>query len=148
MTVPDAASLRLTSAMTLEAWVNPTTVTSSWRDVIQKGDDNYYLMATSTNSSRPAGGGIIGGSFAPAYGTAALATNTWSHLAVSYDGAAVRLYLNGTQVSSVAKTGSILTSTSPLTIGSDPFYGQYFSGMIDDVRVYNAALTAARSRPT
>ena len=144
VTVPDAASLQLTSAMTLEAWVYPTTVTNSWRDVIQKGDDNYYLMATSTNSSRPAGGGIIGGSFAPAYGTAALATNTWSHLAVSYDGAAVRLYLNGTQVSSVAKTGSILTSTSPLTIGSDPFYGQYFSGMIDDVRVYNAPLTSSQ----
>ena len=40
--------MRLTSAMTLEAWVYPTTVTSAWRDVVYKGDDNYYLMATST----------------------------------------------------------------------------------------------------
>ena len=144
VTVPNSASLQLTTAMTLEAWVNPTTVNSAWRDVIEKGNDNYYLMGTSTPSSRPAGGGIIGGSYGEAFGTAAMPTNTWVHLAVTYDGAAVRLYVNGTQVSSVAKTGSILTSTSPLTIGSDPFYGQYFRGMIDEVRVYNIALTATQ----
>src|SRR6185503_15523502 len=41
--IPDAPSLRLTTAMTLEAWVMPTSVTGLWRDVIYKGDDNYYL---------------------------------------------------------------------------------------------------------
>ena len=39
----------LTTAMTLAAWVKPSTVTSAWRDVIYKGNDNYYLEATSTN---------------------------------------------------------------------------------------------------
>ena len=43
MTINDSASLHLTTGMTLEAWVNPTTVSSAWRDVIYKGDDNYYL---------------------------------------------------------------------------------------------------------
>ena len=43
VTVNNSASLQLTSAMTLEAWVFPTTVNSAWRDVIYKGDDNYYL---------------------------------------------------------------------------------------------------------
>ena len=62
--VPDCASLHLTTAMTLEAWVNPSDVTSGWRDVIYKGNDNYYLEATS-EPRRPAGGGaIIGGSYA------------------------------------------------------------------------------------
>ena len=41
--------------MTLEAWVNPTTVSSAWRDVVYKGNDNYYLMATSGQGSFPAG---------------------------------------------------------------------------------------------
>ena len=49
VTINDSASLRLTTAMTLEAWVNPSTVTSGWRDVIYKGNDNYYLEGTSTN---------------------------------------------------------------------------------------------------
>ena len=52
--------------------------------------------------------------------------------------------MNGTQVASTAKTGNIATSTNPLTIGSDAIYGQYFAGLIDDVRVYNTALTAAQ----
>ena len=60
VTIPDAASLRLTQSMTLEAWVNPSTVTQSWRDVVYKGDDNYYLMATSTMYSNAAGGASFG----------------------------------------------------------------------------------------
>src|SRR5216683_3146204 len=53
---PDAPALRLTTDMTLAAWVKPSTVSSAWLDVIYKGDDNYYLEATSTTNSLPAGG--------------------------------------------------------------------------------------------
>ena len=48
VTINDSASLHLTTGMTLEAWVNPSTVSSAWRDVVYKGNDNYYLEATST----------------------------------------------------------------------------------------------------
>ena len=51
MTINDSASLHLTTGMTLEAWVNPSTVSSTWRDVIYKGNDNYCLEATSTSGS-------------------------------------------------------------------------------------------------
>ena len=144
VTVPDAASLDLTTAMTLEAWVRRSGTITHWRDLIFKGDDNYYLSASSDPNNRPVGGGIIGGTYGEAYGTATLANNTWTYLALTYDGAAVRLYVNGSQVRSTAKTGTIATSTNPLTLGSDPIYGQYFSGQIDDVRVYNTALSAAQ----
>ena len=81
--VPDAASLQLTTAMTLEAWVKPTTITSKWRDVIYKGKDNYYLMATSirTPASRWRGATIAGVN-TKAFGTAALAIE---HLDASGD---------------------------------------------------------------
>ena len=46
-------------------------------------------------------------------------------------------------VGSQAKTGAITTSTNQLQIGGDSLYGQYFSGLIDEVRVYNVALSAA-----
>ena len=144
VTVPNSASLQLTTGMTLEAWVNPTTVSSAWRDVIEKGNDNYYLMGTTDHSGFPAGGGTFASTNANAFGTAALATNAWSYLASSYDGANLRLYLNGTLVTTVARTGAITTSTNALTIGSDPFWGQYFNGMIDDLRIYNTALTQAQ----
>ncbi|HEX2401118.1 MAG TPA: LamG-like jellyroll fold domain-containing protein, partial [Mycobacterium sp.] len=139
--VANAASLQLSSGMTLEAWVDPATVSSTWRDVIYKSDDNYYLMGTTDHSGAPAGGGTFGGANANAFATAALPTNTWSFLAATYDGTNLRLYLNGTQVATVAKTGNILSSANQLTIGGDSIYGQYFNGLIDNVRIYNTALT-------
>jgi hypothetical protein len=145
VTVPDAPSLRLTSAMTLEAWVFPTVVNRAWRDVIYKGDDNYYLMATSSrNPAVPVGGGRFGNAAFEVNGTAALAVNTWAHLAVSYDGANIRLYVNGVQVGSRARTGNLVTSANPLHVGGDSIYGQFFTGNIDEVRVYNQARTATQ----
>ena len=144
VTVPNAASLQLSAGMTLEAWVNPSAVTAVWRDVIYKGNDNYYLEATSTNASKPDAGLIAGGSYADAVGTAKLAASTWSYLTETYDGTTLRLYVNGTQVASTAHTGAIATSTNPLQIGGDSLYGQNFAGLIDEVRVYNVALTAAQ----
>jgi hypothetical protein len=154
VTVPDSPSLRLTSGMTLEAWVLPTLVNTAWRDVICKGNDDYYREATSSNSGRPVGGGIVGGSYGEAYGTSNLAANTWTHLAATYDGTTLRLYVNGTQVSSVARSGAIATSNGVLSIGAspggshgrgaDPLYGQFFEGRIDDVRTYNRALAQAQ----
>ena len=139
--ITDSPSLRLTTAMTLEAWVNPVTVDRAWRDVIHKGNDNYYLEATSSrNPPAPLGGGTFG----ETWGTAAIAANTWTHLAATYDKTVLRLYVNGTLVGSRSRTGNITTSASPLQIGGDSLFGQYFRGTIDEVRVYNAALTAAQ----
>ncbi len=61
--------------MTLEAWVDPSTVNANYRDVIYKANDNFYLEATSSNSSRPDAGLIAGGSYADAFGTSALPAN-------------------------------------------------------------------------
>jgi chitodextrinase len=144
VTVNDSSSLHLTNSMTLEAWVNPSTVTSAWRDVIYKGNDNYFLEGTSDRSSVPAGGGTFGSAGGLVVASSSLVANTWAHLALTYDGAALRLYVNGVQVSSVAQTGSILTSTNPLQIGGDNIFGQYFAGTIDEVRIYNMALSQAQ----
>ena len=144
VTVNNSASLDLTTAMTLEAWVDPSAVSSAWRDVVYKGSDNYWLSATSTQSSMPAAGATVGSSDVFTAGTAALAVNTWTFLAETFNGSTLALYVNGTQVSSLAQTGNILTSTDPLSIGGDSIYGQFFQGLIDEVRVYNVALTAAQ----
>jgi hypothetical protein len=48
------------------------------------------------------------------------------------------------QVGSRQRTANIATSANPWQIGGDSLFGQYFRGTIDEVRVYNAALTAAQ----
>ena len=67
--------------MTLEAWVNPPSVSPPWRDVIYKGNDNYYLEASSTAGGAPGGGGTFGGASANVVGSSGAAANTWTYLA-------------------------------------------------------------------
>ncbi|HLL76207.1 MAG TPA: Ig-like domain-containing protein, partial [Pyrinomonadaceae bacterium] len=67
----------------------------------------------------------------------------WTHLAFVYDGAAMKLYANGAQVFSGARTGNLLSSTLPFAIGNrvnDPIAS--FNGLIDEVEVFSRALSA------
>jgi hypothetical protein len=144
VTVPDANSLDLTNGMTLEAWVRPTVV-NSWRTIMLKERTGglVYAMYGNTDTNRPSAHSFIGASEFDTRGTAALAANTWTHLAATYDGLNLRLYVNGAQVSSRALTGSMAASTGALRIGGNSIWQEWFSGLIDEVRVYNRALTAA-----
>ena len=56
----------------------------------------------------------------------------------------IRLYVNGVAVANSPETTPITTSTNPLFIGGDQTMGQYFNGIIDEIRVYNVALTPAQ----
>jgi hypothetical protein len=61
----------------------------------------------------------------------------------TYDGTTERLYVNGMQVSSLNVAGTISTSNSPLKIGGNAIWSEWFNGLIDEVRVYNRALSAS-----
>ena len=56
-------------------------------------------------------------------------------------GSNFRLWVNGVQVSTKAQTSPLTTSTQQLTIGGDSLRGQYFNGRIDEIRIYNRALS-------
>jgi hypothetical protein len=79
-----------------------------------------------------------------AVGTAQLPLNVWTHLAATYDGTTLRLYVNAIQVGSRALPGSMAVSSGVLRIGGNSVWGEYFSGLIDEVRIYNRALTPAQ----
>ena len=74
---------------------------------------------------------------------AALAVNVWTHVAGTYDGTTVRLFINGVQTASVAVSGPIATSTGPLRIGGNSIWGEFFQGRLDEIRIYNRALSQA-----
>jgi hypothetical protein len=63
-------------------------------------------------------------------------------LAGTYDGANVRVYVNGVLAGTTAAAGAVGATVSPLRIGGNAVWGEYFNGLIDEVRVYNRALTA------
>ena len=139
--VASAASLNLGSAMTLSAWVRPAANQSGWRTIIQRQADAYFLAAGGDRPLRPAGGGTFGSSTPVVASPTAIAVNAWTHLALTYDGANLRLYVNGTQVAIRAATGAIQATANPLWIGGNQPYGEYFRGLIDEARVYNRALS-------
>ena len=141
--VPSSASLNLTTGMTLDAWIRPTAAQGGYRTILQRQADAYFLTASNGDPLHPAGGGTFGGSTEGVDGPTASPLNTWTHVAVTYDLATLRLYVNGSQVATHAATGSIQTTTNPLWIGGNTPYGEYFQGQIDEARVYNRALPQA-----
>jgi chitodextrinase len=138
--VPDSPSLHLRHGMTLEAWVKPTAVSAGARDVAFKGDDDYYLQATTNQNGVPAtGGDFTGSGSSQALGTSPLPVGAWSYVAATYDGSALRLFVNGDEVASVPEDGTLKSSANALMLGGHDTLGQYFEGILDEVRVYDMA---------
>lgn len=145
VTVPNAASLNLTAAMTLEAWVYPTAsgpyATTLMKE--QPGDYVYALYGSApSNPSAEINVSTAHSGERVTTGPSALPLNAWSHLASTFDGSTLRVYVNGAQVASKPFSGPIATSTGALRIGGNAVWGEYFRGSIDEVRIYNRALSA------
>jgi hypothetical protein len=146
--VNSSTSLNLTAGMTLMAWVQPNNANQSGnRTIIRRESNGYWLYAGRSGFNgtlRPGGGVILGTSTQETVSTSTqMPNNTWRHVAITYDGTEVVLYVNGAEVDSEAATGTINSSgNNPLWIGGNSPAGEYFQGVIDEVRVYNRALSA------
>jgi subtilase family serine protease len=131
---------------TVVAWVNPDNITH-WHQVVTKryaensSPYNSYILTTNAEGANNKWGfssSFIGSANSPEK----ITPNVWSFLVGTYDGAHVKLFLNGELVSSSAKTGTIEYSNLSLRIGmANPTL--HFRGLIDDVRIYNRALSEA-----
>lgn len=144
VTVPDSSSLDLTSGMTLEAWVNPAVTANDWSTVlikVQPLDLVYGLYAATPGNV--ADTQVVTSVKTSLEGVSGLPMNTWSHLAATYDGATLRLFVNGAQIGSRPVSGSVVTSAGELMIGGENIWGKYFRGILDEVRIYNHALSVA-----
>lgn len=142
VTVADAPSLRLTTGLTVSAWVRPTAV-DDWRTVVMKeGPDGMaYSLYAGNSNTRPAGYVRIDMVDRAVNGTSDMVLNAWTHLAYTYDGATLRLFVDGVEVSSEEAAGAAVVTDGVLRIGGNSAWGEFFSGLIDEVRVYNRALT-------
>ncbi len=148
--VPDATSLRLTNAITVEAWIRPRTLANNnnFDRVVRKGAS--YELTTSTGDSTCLAGTsghvqwrltisgvnrhICGGTLTP---------GTWYHVAGTYDGATIALYLNGTLAAKAVRTGTVTVDNKILTIGNNENGNRAFDGVIDAVAVWSRALSSS-----
>jgi Concanavalin A-like lectin/glucanases superfamily len=147
------------SFITVEAWIRPTSMglnnydnsivcKHSW----SQGEQGYVLRSGNGQvdfsvCGKDANGASISwvGATSPA---ASITINTWYHVAGTYDGDSVRIYINGVQKDATALPDGMIPGLAyPIAIGKlsdgSQFQTRYFSGQIDEVRIWNRALDAS-----
>jgi cytochrome c peroxidase len=143
MSALSSASLALTNRFTLEAWVKPS-VTGGAVFAKENASGLDYALYAGNTQALPAALARVGTAEKSVAGPAALPAGQWSHLAATYDGTNLRLYVNSVLVRTTAMSGTLSTSALPLRIGGSTVRGELFRGLVDEVRIYNRALTAAQ----
>jgi hypothetical protein len=145
VTVTASPSLNATTGLTISAWVNPISL-SSFRVVMTRELPTTDAWALNANDSTDLPGiwARTGTEASPLYGakgSTKLPLNTWTYLAGTYDGSVLRLYVNGILVRSTNVTGTLVNSQNALRIGGNALWGEWFHGLIDEIRIYNRALS-------
>jgi hypothetical protein len=144
-----ALDLSTTDAITIEAWVNPTSFERNPNAAIVR--QNYdWLFAFTINGGFLSFGLTTDGSyqqFSVPIAPADYADGNWHHIAATYDGATKRIYRDGFEIGATSQSGNLSFSAGRLLIGgaqqSDPNPTELFYGLIDEVGIYNRALSAA-----
>ncbi len=143
----DDTSIRIIGkALTLEAWIYPT----AWKTNIYDGNvinkeyntSNYGYMLR-VGASGKLNFAIGDGTWRELNSTnAVLSLNTWQHIAGTYDGTKMRIYVDGVAVDSTTTTISISNAIgTPLILGGHTNYVRYYQGMMDEVKIWNRCLS-------
>ena len=134
--LPITQSLAFSSAFTIEAWIAPTTFgreRSLWRTsgamLTLRADGTIVPVAVLSDEQV----GFVSSGTLP--------LDTWSHVAMTYDGSMLRLYINGAEAGSRAATGTLVPASPPEAgiLGG----ASAFAGTIDELRLYRRALSAS-----
>ncbi len=146
--IPHHESLTVDKNVTVMAWINPERITgpdnARWQGILAKGNNpRSYSWWTEENSKcmhfsvgPPNGGGSIC--------KGEIKLNEWQHVVAQIDEGTHRYWINGEQVGEIANKPDPpgLNDTSPVVIGTAGGGNiRYFLGMIDEVRIWNRALS-------
>jgi hypothetical protein len=151
----DSPSLNVGGAITLAAWIKPDLNNVTLPIVLkyQSPPSNpnhtndqaaYWLYAWTSGAPGPRFRVDTDGLTGDTFTSDLLPTTSWSFVVGTYDGSTAKIYINGDLKGTASASGRIQLTTIPLTIGSSKYETvspKYFDGKIDDVRIYNRALS-------
>jgi len=145
---PDSASLDLTSAITMAVWLRPTVTSAKTQDVFKKavinGTSGYEISLSSAGKAFVRFNQVASGDTLRINSSTSYPLNTvWMHVAATYDGTVMRLFINGLQEGELTATFTIATNDLPLAFGAQSTVdlARLFQGQMDDARLYNRALS-------
>lgn len=144
ISIPHNNNLNPATGITVETWVYPTDGVTPSQSVIGKSTQQVkgYIFPRTDDGWKSfsfyvhlegQGWNIISATYP--------SINEWHHVAATYDGFVMKIYLDGELKATKEVTGTISTNTNPITIGTQPgFSGEFFEGNVDEVRIWNRAL--------
>jgi glycosidase len=140
--VSNSPSLNPNNGITIAAWVNAGNWYNTPR-IVEKGvSDNQYALFCQSNQVEFLLAGVTNGTLV----TSPPSAGSWHHLAGTYDGSLMSLYIDGQLATQQVASGALPITTDPLVIGNKPNgnLSDAFYGMLDDVRIYCGALTSGQ----
>jgi hypothetical protein len=151
--VPDAPNLNFdpTSPMTVELWAYKTSTALvqhilGKREICIASRINYQMADVDPESPYPFSHGLhfnnraVDDSVSEVTTGVTLSLDTWTHLAATFDGSTLRFYIDGALAGSAAGTLGA-TTTGPFRMGTSGTCSAGFGGLIDEVAIYDRALT-------
>ena len=144
VTIPDKASLDIIGALSIELWIKPITSNQTSYLVAKNSDTGAgtfdYGLAIGGGKLRAI---LTGNTYTTGY---IVPVNQWTHVALTWDAAKVRMYANGNLVYTVNRTTPLTANNKPLIIGARNTPAgaltQGFTGELDQVNVWRKALSA------
>ncbi|MBA7709229.1 hypothetical protein ES703_118142 [subsurface metagenome] len=136
--IENESSFDITSQITVSAWVNISSVPTDWTAIVTKGDSAWRL--STEQAERKFHFAVSGSTWLN--GQRSVSANEWHHVLGVYDGRQMRTYVDGKLDVSRPWGGGIGSNDYPVYIGENSENtGRYWDGLIDDVRIYNYALS-------
>ncbi len=137
--ISNSASLNPTSQVTLSAWINLSSLSNSYPMIVTKGTSQWNLrLKTNTRVVQFCNDTDC------VYGPTLLDASRWYLVTATHDGTNMKIYLNGKLENTFSGATALASSTSTVYIGRRTD-GYYFPGTIDEVAIWNRALTDGTS---
>jgi hypothetical protein len=141
--IPNNPSLSGGTELTLSVWIKPEDLNGTLRGIITKwyqtaSSDTYAMLIASTNQILAAVNGN------PEIYSGIISANNWIQIVYTHSSTLDKIYINGILVSTINVSRGVATTTIPIIIGADSNNGtiwRFFKGKIDEVKIYNRALT-------
>jgi hypothetical protein len=133
----------ITEAITVAGWIKVNAFDVEWQAVVAKGSTAWRLSRDGINNGLEFACNGLSGNL-KVLGSQDVNDGVWHHVAGVYDGSEISLYVDGILDASLAASGTIATNTYQVCIGGNVDRpGREWNGLLDDVRIYDHALSAA-----
>jgi hypothetical protein len=132
--------------ITISAWIKVGAFDTDWQTIVAKGDRSWRLQRNWGENTLEFGcSGLVvpGTAWGQIFGKTNVNDGHWHHVAGVYDQEKIYLYIDGSQDASAEAPGKIRVNDEPVYIGENSqMPNRFWNGMIDDVRIYNYALSS------